>query len=231
MHHHAVTIVIQIRSVSPRRLCFHPALTIDRYGAAWYSSLTMVSDNGDTPQKLWFPNRLRELRLAAGKKQREVGVAIGMLERSYANVETSNFKRMRLDRVHRLAKFYGLDNADTNALVSGWEALPPSPYNQRMAKPWAVRKETKSKLKSYDRMRDVLAGLTALLIATHPDPGTLCNCSFDGSTVCELCDALRELGLHGWTTSEQVMKELAALQDKLGDTGKDTNGQTGTSQS
>lgn len=147
-----------------------------------------------------------------------------MKESSYANAESASHKRIRLDKVMRLARFHGLGDHDTQALVAAWEAMPESAWNKAHAKPWAERNAQRSKARGYDRMKDRLAGLVALLLVDSPAPEKLCNCSFDDSTVCELCDALKELGLKGFTTRDQVLAELASLQEKLENTGKDANG-------
>jgi transcriptional regulator with XRE-family HTH domain len=191
----------------------------------------MEGDNSDSQSKLWFPARLRELRVAAGKKQREVAAAVGMAESSYANAESANHKRIRLGKVHKLAKFYGLDDAATLELVAGWEALPESQYNRNMAKPWADRNARRAKLKNYDKLKDAAIGMFAMFVAALDmhghDPGELCSCggpqegdmfaeTEDSSGLsCDLCGPLKLFGLAGWTNLEDVTSKLAALQEEL----------------
>lgn len=181
----------------------------------------MVTANNESHQKLWFPRRIRELRVAAGKKQREIADRIGMKANSYANAESSNFKRMSRERVEKLAAVHSLDPAATAQLLAGWEQLPIMEFKQRQAETFEKRKVFRSKLKGFDRMKNALAGLVALLLTVHPSAGELCICTFgEPDRPCELCDALKMLGIAGWTTQDEVMRQLAELQEKIANTGK-----------
>ena len=184
----------------------------------------MGETQSDSQPKLWFPARLRQLRVAANLKQREVAARIGMAESSYANAESSNYKRIRLDRVVKLAAFYQLDEPSRLELIAGWEALPESSYNRNMAKPWAERQAQRAKLKQVDKLRLALLEMTTRLIETVADPDTLCTCQPDASdflterqdsVTCELCDALRLLGVSGWSSKESVIAQLGAAQEKM----------------
>lgn len=182
----------------------------------------MSNDPRESQDKLWFPSRIRQLRVDAGKKQREVAVALGMKTSSYANAESSNFKRMSLDRVHKLAKAYGLDVAATAELVAGWDALPTSDYDKtRNAEHHRVR-QTRAKAKAHDPLKLRLLEVTTLLVTNVADPGALCTCAevdmfAEGSSgqQCELCDALRLLGLPGWSNLDDVIAKLAAVQEGM----------------
>lgn len=171
----------------------------------------------DPQDKMDFPRICRELRLESGKKQREVAAALGLASaKTYGNVESNNHKTVSIDKVRKLARYHQLGPRQEAELVAAWEALPASPYNQRMAPGWDKKKAFRSKAQGYDRRGYRLAGILALLIVTHENPGALCICTFgDTESACELCDALKELGLGGWTTSNEVMRKLAALQEKL----------------
>jgi transcriptional regulator with XRE-family HTH domain len=182
----------------------------------------MGTETNESQQKLWFPTKIRELRVAANKKQREVAALLGMKPSSYANAESSNFKRMSLERVHRLARAYGLGRDDTAELVAGWDALPVSDYDKRRDAQHQRVRSVRAKAKAHDPLKLALLEVTTLLVTSVPDPGALCTCSevdmfAEGSSgqQCELCDALRLLGLSGWTTLDDVIAKLAAVQEGM----------------
>lgn len=171
-----------------------------------------------SPDKMEFPKMCRDLRLQSRLKQREVAVHVGLSPKAYANVESNNHKTMRLERVQKLAKLYQLDEASTATLVAAWEALPASEYNQRNAKPWAERQAAQAvrgKAKNHDRLQIALLELATLFITSVDDPDSLCTCDFGEGRACELCTALQVLGLRGYTTREEVISGLAALQEKV----------------
>lgn len=182
----------------------------------------MGTDTSDSPGKLWFPRRLRELRVDRGKKQREVAKLLGMKSSSYANAESCNFKRMSRDRVLRLAKAYQLGSTDTAELVAGWEALPVSDYDKKRDADHQRVRTTRAKAKAHDPLKLSLLEVTTMLVTSVSDPGALCTCTevdmfAEGSSSqqCELCDALRLLGLTGWTTLDDVVAKLAAIQEGM----------------
>jgi transcriptional regulator with XRE-family HTH domain len=182
-----------------------------------------ISESPENQSKPWFSRRLRELRVAAGKTQREVADHIGVKESTYANAESSRHRRLRENRVRRIAKAYDLGPTETAELVAGWEAMPESEFNKRNSKPWKVRDARKSKLKGYDAMRAALLEVCTLLLVDSIEPDALCSCpevdmfadaTPDPDDACELCNALRLLGLTGYTSRDAAIASLAALQDK-----------------
>lgn len=183
----------------------------------------MEDTNSESPDKPWFPRRIRELRIAANKTQRQVAEAIGVKESTYANAEATRHRRLRHERVLRIASYHGLDPEQTNELVAGWEALPESDYNKRNSKSWAKRDARRSKLKNHDKLKLALLEVTTLLVTSTADPDTLCACSEvdmfseepSSQQGCELCNALRLLGLTGWTNLEEVVAKLAAIQEGM----------------
>lgn len=175
----------------------------------------MEDEHSESQQKPWFCRRIRQLRVDSNQKQHEVAKSIGLNESSYANAESASHKRIRLDKVLKLARHYQLDDAATKELVEGWEALPESDYNKKNAKPWAKRDAERSKLKRHDLLEIKCIELTTLLITSVDNPNALCNCGFEDDYVCELCSGLKLLGLRGWTTRSEVLVELAKLQEKL----------------
>lgn len=182
----------------------------------------MSIDPSDYDEKLWFPRRLRELRVAANKKQREIASVIGLKTSSYANAESSNFKRMNRDRVLKLARAYNLSATETAELVVGWEALPVSDYDKHRDKEHQRVRVTRSKAKAHDPLKLALLHMTTLLITNVADPAALCTCgevdmfAEDSSgQQCDLCDPLRLLGLTGWTTMDEVVAKLAAIQEGM----------------
>lgn len=184
----------------------------------------MGDEHSESREKLWFPRRLRDLRVAAGKKQREVAVALRLTPSSYANAESANHKRISRERVDRLAKLYQLDDAQAAELVAGWEALPESEYNARQRTTYEKRKAFRSKARNHDRLKLALLEVTTQLVTTVADPETLCACPpvdmfadapDEPPEPCELCNALRLLGLVGWTDLDDVVGKLAAAQEAM----------------
>lgn len=173
------------------------------------------SSTSESPEKPWFPRRLRELRVENRLSQKQVAEAVGVLEPTYANAESSRTRRLRGDRVQALAKFYALDEAKTAELVAGWKAMPESEYNKRNSKSWAERDEKKGKLKRHDPLCLSVIELAIMLVTSVETPGSFCDCEFDSDTSCKLCTALQLVGLRGWTTREDVIEKLAAAQEKL----------------
>lgn len=184
----------------------------------------MEESSGGSQPKLWFPARIRQLRIDANKKQREVAAAIGCAESTYANAESCNFKRLRMERVLKLARFYDLSPADQADLIAGWEALPASEFNTRNKPRWERRNARRAKAKAHDAMKRSLLEVISLLIGTVPDPDTLCSCTppdmFSAPDEpppdpCEVCSALQLLGLTGWTTQDEVLAKLSEIQDGM----------------
>lgn len=173
-------------------------------------------------EKLDFPRMLRELRVARGKKQREVADGSGLKETTYANAESNNHKTIRLERVRAIARFHSLGKDDTEALVAAWEALPASQYNTRNRPAWERRQALRNKADQADTLRVSLLEMATMLVTNVVDPGQLCTCDrvdmfvdSSGQQGCELCDALRLLGLTGWTNLDDVISKLAAAQEEM----------------
>jgi transcriptional regulator with XRE-family HTH domain len=192
----------------------------------------MDSSNGDSPQNLLFPAWIRRLRMRADLTQREVAERIGVKESTYANAEAAKHRRLRLERVQRIAEVHGLDAAATADLVAAWQAMPESDYNQRNGKPWAERDAKRAKLRSYEPLRRALVEMVSLVLGVSPDPDTLCSCEepdmfadpdSDAPRRCEICNALHLLDLGAWAGAEATMEKLAKLHEKLETkmTGKD----------
>lgn len=161
-------------------------------------------------------------------RQRQVADAVGIPEGTYANAESSNVKKLRLDRVLTIARFYDLSEEDGNALIAAWEALPESQYNKNNAKPWAERDARRAKIKNFNKVKLALLEVTALLVTSTPDPDTLCACDkgppelfgpapdSPPDSPCEICNALQLLGLSGWTSQQDVIAKLARIQEGMG---------------
>lgn len=172
--------------------------------------------------KMKFPRMLRELRVSSGKKQREVADGSGLRESSYANAECNNHKTIRLERVLAIARFYGLGPDSTAELQAAWEELPASKWNQQNGTARARRQALRDKATAAEALRLGLLEMTTLLVTNVADPGQLCTCDrvdmFDdssGQQACELCCALRLLGLPGWTNLDDVIIKLAAAQEGI----------------
>lgn len=183
----------------------------------------MGDSTSESPDKPWFSRRLRQLRVDSNKTQRQVAEGIGVKESTYANAEAARTRRLRLDRVNRIAQFYELTRDQADELAAGWQAMPESDYNKRNSKSWAKRDERRSKLRAHDRLRAALLEVCTLLLVDSIEPDALCSCpevdmfadgTADPGDACELCSALRLLGLTGYTSRDAVIASLAALQDK-----------------
>lgn len=178
----------------------------------------------DSHEKFWFPRRLRSLRLAAGRKQREVALAIGIKDSSYGNAESASHKRISRERVLKLAAYYRLGETETAELVTLWEALPESEYSKNQRETYDKRKAYRSKARNHDRLKLALLEVATQLVTSTPDPDTLCTCTpidmfadapDEPPEPCELCNALRLLGLVGWTDRDDVIAKLAAAQEAM----------------
>lgn len=164
----------------------------------------------------------RELRVAARLKQREVAARIGVALSTYGNVESNPHKTIRRERAERIARLYELDEAVTAQLLAAWEAQPVTEYSQKNRDSWATKNAARSKAKNHDRIKLALLEMATLLITNVADPGALCACpaevdmfADESSGQCELCNALRLLGLTGWTTMDDVIARLAAVQEGM----------------
>ncbi len=176
--------------------------------------------------KMKFPLLCRQYRIQGGARQREVAQSIGIACSTYGNVESNNHKTMSLDRVHVLAKYHKLTADQTAELVAAWDELPASEYNQAQAKTWDQRKAFRSKAKNYDRLKLSLLEVCTLLVTLVPDPETLCTCPEvdlfaddsdrgEPAAPCELCAALKLLGLTGYTDVDDVIAKLAPVQEAV----------------
>ena len=173
--------------------------------------------------KPWFPTRIRQLRVDAGKRQRDVAEAIGCKETTYANAESAHHKRLTERRVLKLAAFYRLSSIDTDELLTGWRAMPLSDYSQANAPKNERRRVMRDKVKAHDEMKVSLLEVTTLLATTCPEPEQLCTCRVEGDDdffaepppPCTICNALQLLGLPRWSTLDDVVGRLAAAQEAL----------------
>lgn len=178
----------------------------------------------ESQDKMSFPSIIRQLRIDHGLKQREVAQIVDLKTNSYGNCEANKHKTMSLARVHRLARHYQLSPERVAGLVAAWEELPESEYVRRNKPGWERARARRGKLRQHDAMKLALVNITGLLVGMSADPGSLCSCT-DGAEVdmfddssgqhCELCDALRLLGLPGWTNLEDVTARLLAVQQEM----------------
>lgn len=166
-----------------------------------------------TTEKMKFPKMVRDLRVAGRYRQREIAEAIGIAQSSYGNLESLNRITCRVDKVERLALFYGLPQDKANELIAAYRELPRDAFQQRKLDKLNAARAARSKSKQFDGMRKALVDMLGLLIAVAPDPETLCACEPGSDDRCEVCFALAELGLQPWTNSTDALAQLAALQD------------------
>ncbi len=161
-----------------------------------------------------FAIMCRSLRIQKGFKQREVASFIGVKPSSYGNVESSAFKVVGAEKVSKIGELYRLTPTEFQRLTEAWERCPLSPYGEKQRKHWERRNRMRSKAKHHDRVfRSLLDVLGAFL--PHIPDDHLCTCEFGGEAQCEICSALENLGLRPITSRDQVMADLAKLQDRL----------------
>jgi transcriptional regulator with XRE-family HTH domain len=181
----------------------------------------MGDERSDSQDKPWFAQRIRWLRRNSNQSQRQVAEAIGVKESTYANAEASHHRRLRRERVERLAHHHGLNQVEVEELIAGWQAMPESEYNRRNSKTWASRDARKSKLKAYDPLRRALLEMVSLVVGVAADPETLCSCEEPDMFApadaaepvrCEICNALHLLGLGAWDGPDATMSKLADMQ-------------------
>lgn len=157
----------------------------------------------------------RDLRLKNRYKQREVAVGIGVKPSTYGNLESSRWMVIGEDRARRIADFYHLDRESADRLMAAWAKLPLSPDGEKRKKYYQKRNLQRSKAKHHDRLMRSLAEVLGVYLSEHQTDAGICHCSFDRDEPCEVCMALENLGLDGFTTLARAHEQLAALQDKL----------------
>ncbi|SRR6266568_2122555 len=161
-----------------------------------------------------FAMMCRELRVQKGLKQREVAERIGVKTSTYGNIECSEFKVIRAERVSRLIALYQLAPDRASAFSAAWARCPLSPYGEKQRKTWETRNKQRSKAKNHDRMQWSLC----LVLGVHiglTDSDKVCVCQPFGGDPCEVCEALTVLGLDTYTTREVAIDQLSKLQGKL----------------
>lgn len=151
-------------------------------------------------------------------RQRQVADAIGVKPSTYGNIESSNHKVVRRERVVDLAKFYELDAGDSERLLAAWEQLPASEFNLRQAGRRRERSAFRVNAREAPKLRLALVEVLGVLLGVTDDP---CACvpasevAGDPRPPCEVCSALHVLGLSSWTSRDVVAEQLSALQDSM----------------
>lgn len=166
-----------------------------------------------TPQKTEFGKMVRDLRIAAGLRQRQCAEGIGIKPSTYANIESSTFRVIGEERARRIAEFYKLGPERTAELMAAWEATPLSPFAAKRKEGWDRRNRMRYKAKHHDRVFGSLVEVLGMLIMTTPED-QVCSCELDGN-LCPVCAALDHVGLSGFDTQDKTLDRLARLTDKL----------------
>lgn len=154
----------------------------------------------------------RKLRAEKGLTQRGVAWGMKVAPSTYSNLESRPHRVVAPDKLEALIRFYALDEAAAAEMRALYEALPLSSFATARREYWARRNKMRSKSLHHDRLFLSLVEVLGVLIPATPDP--VCSCEF-GAPACEVCSALNNLGLNGWTTREEVLANLAKLTDKL----------------
>lgn len=166
----------------------------------------------------------RQLRVRAGLRQRQVAAAMAITPSSYGNLESSQWKTVRRERVDAMSRLYRLDANQHAALVAAWERAPVSEYSQKQRSTWDKRNETRSRSKRLEIVTTVLCDIldSAAMASKYGYPiQTGCQCQaaddFIGveATTCDLCRAFHALGFpDGWVDADIALDRIAKISPK-----------------
>lgn len=157
----------------------------------------------------------RNLRISRNFRQRRVAEAIGVKTSTYANLESSPYRVVGIEKAERIAEFYNLDQAARDELVARWSKTELSEFGKQSRERWEKRNAQRSKAKRAAALERCLIDVLAVLFAnTNSDDVELCLCTF-GEPLCEVCAALAILGAPAYTTLEAAVENLAALQRRI----------------
>ena len=183
----------------------------------------------DSRGKLEFPSICRSLRIQHGLTQAKVADAIGVKHASYGNVESANYVVISQKKVEALARFYSLNEGDTQQMIDYWKLLPVNEYTSKNRERWKEKNAQRSKAKRVDMLWrttvETMYVLTDIMDDLHWTDEQIVQrcCSCDKSPGahpptanhptlrCPFCNALEVLGMpEGWPG-------MTACIDKLGD--------------
>lgn len=163
----------------------------------------------------------RTFRMAKAMKQREVATKVGLKLATYGNVESSPRRVVGEERAKRIIELLAPDPDQAAEMMSAWARTPLSEYGEKRRLTWAKRNAARNKSKAYDRIFQAMADLLAVTLTVARTDVPLCACGLDGrlegdpTRSCEICTALVAIGLPAFTTVDDAMDQLAALQDRL----------------
>lgn len=179
-------------------------------------AITLIMSDVHRPTgKSDFAKLCRENRMRTRFKQREIAEKIGIKTSTYGNVESSPFRIIREDRADALGALFGLSEADHNRFMAAFRKLPLSEYGEKQRDVWKRKNAQRNRAKLCLRVQIALVEVLSMLLASVPDPGSLCSCSFERADTCEICAALEVLGLPPYTTVERAAAQLERLATKL----------------
>lgn len=156
---------------------------------------------------------VRDLRVAAGLRQRQCAEGVGIKPSTYANIESSTFRVIGEDRARRIAEFHKLNPERTDELMEYWQATPLSPFAEKRKEGWDRRNRLRYKAKHHDRVFGSLVEILGMLIMTTPED-QVCSCELDGNA-CPVCTALDHVGLAAFDTQDKTLDRLARLTHRL----------------
>jgi len=175
-----------------------------------------------------FNKIVKNLRLKQRRKHREVAEAIGVATSTYSNVESSEVRRIGRAKAELMADFYKLPPAQRERFMAAYDAQKDSDWNTQRKE--RIETGRRRRLTEHGKIRAALRDLIALVVASVDDAGQLCICTssdafsseVSGDAACELCNALRMLGLPGWTTKDEVVMGLGGLEFPVADAAAET---------
>lgn len=167
----------------------------------------------------YFAKLCRQMRIDKRLKYREVASAIGVSTGTYGNIEGSPWRVIGEDRAKSIADFYQLDPAKRAGLLKAWSETPISNFSVERAEKWRQQNARRSAAKQLPVVRLALLEMVFFCLTYTPE-GELCRCGFDGKLEgsdrsCEMCEALRALGLDAFTTREKLIDDAGKLHEKL----------------
>ena len=169
-----------------------------------------------------FATLLKAHRERVGKRHRDMAEIARVAPSTYSNAESSPHRVMRRDKVDRLAAGLGLEAAAREELLAAYDELPVSEFQARRRERFDRMRAARKAEASAGEIRAALVNL----LATRAVEGDECVCGLTnledpaaGRYVCELCIAMRALGLESW--DRPTAEILASLDGLEGSTGFD----------
>lgn len=156
-----------------------------------------MSDTHESLTGIPLGKVLRGIRVLRGMRQRDMASLVGVTPHSWGNAECSSHRTMRRDRIERLATGLKMTPDERAYLLAAFDAAPLSAFAVKRREILSKRNE----LRAAGRNAKALRSALVRVLEVHVTAGDSCEC--DLSFACELCQAMRALGVEaGWQTAE-----------------------------